>query len=144
MESFYIIVSIVTVVFLIFLLTVVGIIMKNTKQTQQFPPNIEQCPDMWIPDGSYCHFDGVNSGVYTSTNGKYLSEGTVKYDENYKGDKVPFFTKGGTDNIQSTTINPSDTKWSNTGVSTICAQNEWAKKYGIQWSGITELNTCSK
>lgn len=143
MDTFYIIVSVVTVVSLILVLTVVGVMMKNTKKTQQFPPNTEQCPDMWIPDSSYCHFNGVNSGTY-GVDGKYLKEGTVKYDENYNGNKVPFFTNGGDPKYNSTTISPSSTKWSTTGVSTLCAQHDWAKKYGIQWSGISELNNCSK
>jgi hypothetical protein len=139
MDLFYIIVSVVSVIVLIFLLIVVGLMMKSSKSTQQFPSNIEQCPDMWIPDGSFCHFNGVNSGVY-EVEGKYLKEGTTRFDEKYTGDKVPFFKSGGTSG--STTIIPSDTKWSSSGVSAICAQNEWAKKYGIQWTGITELNTC--
>jgi len=142
MEMFYIIVSVVMIVILILGLTAVGIMMKNTKKTQQFPPNIELCPDRWIPDTSYCHFNGANSGAY-GVSANYLKEGNTLYDNSYKGSTAPFFTNGGTSNTNSTTINPSDSRWANTGVSTICAQHTWAKKYGIQWSGISELNSCN-
>jgi hypothetical protein len=71
MDFFYIIVSVITVGLLVLVLTVVGLMMRNSKKSQQFPPNIEQCPDMWIPDGSFCHFNGTNQGNYISE-GKYL------------------------------------------------------------------------
>lgn len=145
MELFYIIVSIATVIILIISLTFVGLMMRNGKKTQQFPPNVEQCPDRWIPDGSYCHFNGVNNGTY-AFDGKFLKEGASKYEgtSTEQGNVVPFFVKGGTQELQnSTTIEPSSSKWTSTGVSSICAQNKWATKYGIQWSGISQLNNCS-
>jgi hypothetical protein len=155
MELFYIIVSVVTVIILILLLTFVGLMMRNGKKTQQFPPNIEQCPDMWIPDGSYCHFNGVNSGTYEVSN-NYLKDGTTVYNKDTVGstdtniktkiDKTaPYFVVGGSTDLlkNTTTIEPANSKWSTSGVSAICEQNKWATKYGIQWSGISQLNNCT-
>jgi hypothetical protein len=157
MELFYVIVSVVTVIILILLLTFVGLMMRNGKKTQQFPPNIEQCPDMWIPDGSYCHFNGVNNGTYAiSTDKKYLKDGTMTYDNvtvssneapiKTKIDNTsPYFVLGGSTPLlkDTTTIEPANSKWSTSGVSAICQQNKWATKYGIQWSGISQLNNCT-
>lgn len=146
MELFYIIVSVVTVVILILLLTFVGLMMRNGKKTQQFPPNVEQCPDMWIPDGSYCHFNGVNNGTYViSDDKKYLSKNGTKCAGGFEPNVAPFFVNGGSTSLlqNSTTIEPANSKWSTTGVSAICQQNEWATKYGIQWSGISQLNNCA-
>lgn len=146
MELFYIIISVLAVIILIILLTFVGLMMKNGKKTQQFPPNVEQCPDMWIPDGSYCHFNGVNNGTYDIcfNGGKYLTENKNKCVAGYQPTSAPYFVDGGSSELlkNTTTIEPNNSKWSTSGVSGICQQNVWATKYGIQWSGISQLNNC--
>lgn len=141
MELFYIIVSVVTVIILILLLTFVGLMMRKGKKTQQFPPNVEQCPDMWIPDGSYCHFNGVNNGTYTiKPNTNYLKEREMTMDgSGTQINNSPYFVIG----TSSTTIEPNNSKWSTGGVSANCQKNLWATKYGIQWSGISQLNNCT-
>jgi len=70
MEYFYIVVSIIAVVALILALTFIGLMIQNGNNTQTFPSNTSQCPDLWIPDGSFCHFNGKNNGNYlTHTTG---------------------------------------------------------------------------
>jgi len=150
MKLFYLMVIIVSLVILILALTIIGVMMKKGTQTQTFPPNISQCPDMWIPDGSFCHFNGVNNGTYdiSSTNLKILTENNKHYI--YTESKppplvnpVPFFTYGGKEEyIDSTTINSFDPMWSSQGLSAKCSKKKWANKYGIQWSGISQYNEC--
>jgi len=136
MEFFYIIVSVIAVVVLILVLTFIGLMIKNGNKTQTFPPNTAQCPDLWIPDGSFCHYNGGNNGNYngftTTTN-----TNTIVYDKT-----PPFFTYGGLINTGSTTINTSDPQWETTGTSSNCAKKKWATSNNIQWSGITQLNSC--
>ena len=146
MNLFYLVVTTVFIVILILALTVTGLMMKNGTRTQIFPPNTAQCPDMWIPDGSFCHFNGVNYGTYSPT-GKYLKEGSTEYKYSNSSpppsnNPVPYFTYGGTNYLQSTTINSSDPQWNSNGLSAKCNQKKWANKYGIQWSGITQFNGC--
>ena len=150
MKLFYLMVIIVFLVILILSLTFIGVMMRTGTQTQKFPPNISQCPDMWIPDGSFCHFNGVNYGTYgvSSTNKRILTENNkpYSYTENNKpplDNPVPFFTYGGDrEYIKSTTIDSFDPKWSSQGLSTKCSKKKWANKYGIQWTGISQNNEC--
>lgn len=97
MEFFYIVVSIVAVIVLILALTFIGIMINNGKQTQSFPPNTSQCPDLWIPDGSFCHFNGFNNGnykSYTSGVGKRPAGTHINNIGNFLGDSNN--VKGGT------------------------------------------------
>jgi len=189
MEFFYIVVSVLAVIILILALTFIGLMIQNGNKTQKFPPNMSQCPDLWIPDGSYCHYNGLNNGTYVtydkgvetkdSTNeGKFLGDKKIttngtyvdKYDFSqidntyskkplknkldngritkiepimtYPMNTAPFFTYGGTINTNSTTINPYDPQWGTSGLSANCAKKKWAKLNNIEWSGITQLNTC--
>jgi hypothetical protein len=170
MEFFYIVVSVLAVIILILALTFIGLMIQNGNKTQTFPPNTSQCPDLWIPDGSYCHYNGLNNGTYISSDrgvgngveksntGKFImnSSGTV-YDfsqttsgfypassdgvsiKSFPMNTAPFFTYGGKN---STTINPFDPQWGTFGLSADCAKKKWAKLNNIEWSGITQLNTC--
>jgi hypothetical protein len=116
--------------------------MKTGTQTQKFPPNSSQCPDMWIPDGSFCHFNGVNYGTYgvSSTNNRVLTENNKPLSLD---NSVPFFTYGGNkEYADSTTINSFDPKWGSQGLSSKCSKKKWANKYGIQWTGISQYNEC--
>jgi hypothetical protein len=188
MEFFYIVVSVLAVIILILALTFIGLMIQNGNKTQKFPPNTSQCPDLWIPDGSYCHYNGLNNGTYvtytsgvgattgSTNNGNFLGDKTItngtyvnKYDFSQIGitnDKptkytvtngsttssssiathpmntAPFFTYGGTINKNSTTINPFDPQWGTAGLSADCAKKKWAKLNNIEWSGITQLNSC--
>jgi hypothetical protein len=147
MNLFYLVVITVSIIILILSLTLIGLMMKNGTETQTFPPNTSQCPDRWIPDGSFCHFNGVNHGTYTPE-GKYLKEGSTKYDYTSQNppptnNPVPYFTYGGDNKYSnSTTINSSDPLWNSNGLSLKCNQKKWANTYGIQWSGITQYNGC--
>jgi len=187
MEFFYIIVSLIAVVVLILVLTFIGLMIQNGNKTQTFPPNTSQCPDLWIPDGSYCHYNGLNNGTYVSdtsgvnsNSGNFLGDNPTtaigssyinKYDfsqmgssgskyyskiskiesssstsntdiTSYPMNKVPFFTFGGLINTNSTTINTNDPQWEKTGISSNCAKKKWATSNNIQWSGISQLNSC--
>lgn len=129
MELFYIITSIAAIVVLILALTFIGIMITNGNKKQTFPPNIEQCPDKWIPDGSFCYFNNVNNGDYTVNSN--MLEFTTDNKSPY------FFTSGG-----KTAINPFDSKWTSNGLTSTCNQKSWANIHGIQWSGISQSNTC--
>jgi hypothetical protein len=152
--NWFFIISIIAIIVLIISLTFVGVMMKKTNQTQLFPASVSQCPDLWIPDGSFCHFNGVNNGTYNiselnidkSINGNFLknnSNGTI-YDSTNITTDTPFFTTGGNNEYinSTTTINPYDPKWSSKGMSSNCLQKEWATINNIQWSGIREYNNC--
>ena len=153
MELFYIVTFVIAIVVLILALTFIGIMIKDGNKTQSFPPNTAQCPDMWIPDGSFCHFNGINNGNYSSVTtginsnqGNFLkdSQDTI-YDFTVSANpdnQPPFFTSGGSNNLNSTTINPFDSNWSLTGLSVNCAQKKWANTNSIQWSGVSQLNNC--
>lgn len=172
MEFFYIVVSIMSVIALILSLTAIGLMIQNGNKTQTFPPNTSQCPDLWIPDGKYCHYNGQNKGNYKSYDtgltdpGKFLGDDPTsvnfidKYDltsstkptetknsvrttiNDNPMKTVPFFTNGGSIYTNSTTINTSDSQWETTGLSANCAKKKWANSNNIEWSGISQLNTC--
>jgi len=130
MELFYIVVSVIAIVVLILSLVFIGFMVKNGNQTQTFPPNSSQCPDLWIPDGSFCKFNGLNNGSIP------FASGTNKL--------TPIVTDTHLNNDGSATkINPYDESiWGTSGLASSCAQQKWARTNGIEWSGISQLNTC--
>jgi len=124
MDLFYIIVLTVAVIVLILVLTYMGLAMKNSSVTAPYPGSQEICPDYWnIVDGNYC--------VIPSTGKK---------------------NKGNTDAITSAdtyglssdgkSINFQNSLWGSTGVSSVCAQQKWANKFGVVWDGVTNYNGC--
>ena len=149
MNWFYIIVSIIAIIILILSLTFVALMMKKNNQNQTFPSNTSQCPDLWIPDGSFCYFNGLNYGNYNRTNvdsknnpGHFLSDSVNIYDVNYSNthfNTSPFFTSN---NISNTTINPFDERWGQFGMTATCFQKQWATTNNIEWTGIREYNNC--
>jgi hypothetical protein len=144
MNWFYIVVSSIAVIILILSLAFVGVMMKKSNTSQSFPSSISQCPDLWIPDGSFCHFNGVNNGTYNiSTDPKQLrkSNGDAI---TLSATEAPFFTNGyvNANYSQTTTINPFDEKWNINGVTPSCNQKQWAVINNIQWTGVREYNSC--
>jgi len=133
MDIFYIIVLTIAVVLLILILTYVGLTMRSVKATSQtFPPNAASCPDYWSvskTDVSLCVVPNVGfknvGSIYDSKGGVTLKPTTTfGYDSSKK------------------TIDFTNTAWSNTGATTMCAQKQWANTYGVMWDGVSNSNSC--
>jgi hypothetical protein len=146
MEIFYIVVLSVSVFILILALTFVGLIMRNTKNTVVFPSSMSQCPDLWIQDGSYCKFNGKNSGTYQNGTGdnytRLLSTSTPNkyYTRDVDSAEPPYFIFDA--NRGRSIFSAFDNKWNSNGTTDICAKKEWANANDIQWTGIKEYNNC--
>jgi len=123
MDLFYIIVLTVAIVVLILVLTYMGLAMRNST-TVGYPGSQEMCPDYWtLTDASNCI-------IPTSGKNRGININNISVDDTYglSSDRA--------------SINFQDQKWGGTGVSTICAQQKWANKYGIIWDGVTNYNGC--
>ena len=135
MQMFYFIVSIIAIVILILLLTIIGLVMRSSKKTVVFPSSQSQCPDMWIPDGNQCIFNGKNKGSFTTDTSKpYLFTTIDDYVKN--GSIIK------NDYNDYSVIDLSSSVWTTGGGTKLCGQNKWANKHNIQWSGIKEYNNC--
>jgi hypothetical protein len=139
MNWFYLIISVIAVIVLILSLAFVGVIMKKSEQATVFPSSASQCPDMWIPDGSNCIFNGVNSGTYavSTTNSKKFADDTASTTST----TAPYFVTG-TTSTNNSIITPSDPRWATGTTSAICSQSKWANINNIQWTGVREYNNC--
>jgi hypothetical protein len=87
-------------------------------------------------------YSGINAGSIYSSGNSFV--GGI----NYVGGNMYLpttFTKTpgfGGNTVINSYINFNDPKWNSSGVSSICAQKNWANKYGITWDGVTNFNGC--
>jgi len=125
--DFYSIIIIIALVILILLLTLFGVFYKDITH-QPFPYTQDACPKLWNMDTSgLC----VNpSSTDASTN--YIASGVSWQD-------TPGYVFSGRGSFD--TNNPS---WGTYGgaKNQICGKQKWAKKYGIDWNGVTSYNGC--
>lgn len=144
MNWFYTVVLVIAVVILILSLAFVGVMMKKSNATQSISSSVSQCPDLWIPDGSFCHFNGLNGGTYniSTTNRRQMADSSGN--AILRSTISPFFTNGYVDVSfnGATTINPFDERWNINGITPVCNQKQWAVINNIQWTGIREYNSC--
>ena len=126
MNSFYIIVLSIATVVLILLLLVVGLLLNRGITKKGFPPVANQCPDNWTIDNS------GNCIVPTTGN---IGDGN----SNVSTTIAPHIFK-----IDNTikAFDPTNTLWSSTGGSSICAKKTWANSKNIAWDGIDNYNSC--
>ena len=129
MDLFYTIVLSVATIVLIVLLTYIGIqLSKPSVTVPSFPPSYSNCPDFWDVNGNVC--------VIPSSVGRNI--GTI-YDIN----NILTLTSTNTFGLSqdNKTVDFNDKHWG-TGASLKCAQQKWAKSYGILFDGITNFNNC--
>jgi len=115
MEPFYFIVSGVTTIILIILLTLIGIMMSKPNNQELYPTGKLTCPDYWVYSDTSCTWASINAPIGTN-----LSS-TDTY--GWSGKTIDF----------------SDSKWKND----ICGYKRWAKKYRVNWDGVTNYNGCT-
>jgi hypothetical protein len=130
MNSFYMIVLSIATVVLILLLLVVGLLLNRGITKKAFPPVANQCPDNWTIDVS------GNCVVPTTTTGNV---GVNSF--NVSSTKAPYLFLSSVDNTTKA-FDPTNTLWSSSGVSSICAKKTWANSNNIAWDGVDNYNSC--
>jgi hypothetical protein len=143
MEAFYKITILVTIVFLILALTVIGILMGKKANVLIYPPVMNECPDYWTFDGSYCIVPNVkckdedkkslNKKIECSQN---LLNGIEEIDALTK-ENTPGYVSTMKDNMTTFKIDFNNKDWKG-----LCDKNKWAKKYKIVWDGVSNYNSC--
>jgi len=123
MDVFYLIVLSIAVVLLILILTFIGLLMRNQRKGEIFPPVSNTCPDGWT--------------VATDSNSCIIPT------------SVPTAFAGITDSntpgrsADKSAIDFSNSGWTGLGgKSAICAKRNWANTYGVVWDGVSNYNSC--
>ena len=117
MASFQGIVIIVAVLLLIISLILIGVLLVKSKNTEQWPPLVGDCPDYWIDtsgNGSNCvNLKDLGTCNAIAGDGKHL---TMDFSV------APY-----------------------TGADSVCQKYSWANSCGITWDGITSgvTNPCT-
>ena len=131
MEAFYKITIVVMIVFLILILTVIGILMAKKSNVLVYPPVVNQCPDYWTYDGSFCVVpdspDQINAFPIVKADATKATTPGIKK-------RTDAITKK-----DIYTIDFNDSGWQGT-----CSQKLWANKNNIVWDGVSNYNSCSK
>lgn len=97
------------IIILILLLIFIGIAMKDTKDTVDWPPIVGECPDYWVD------LSGNGSACFNSHSlGKCNLPGNANEKNVMNFDTDPF-----------------------NGANGLCSKYKWAKTCGITWDGIT-------
>ena len=105
--NFQRIILIIAVILLILCLILIGMVLVNSKSTQQWPPMVGDCPDYWVDLSG----NGANC-----VNVKNL--GSCNFD-NTKPQTMDF------------------TQSAFTGSNGLCAKYKWANSCQLSWDGIT-------
>ena len=144
MEAFYKITILITIVFLILALTVIGILMGKKANVLSYPPVMNECPDYWTFDGSYCIVpntkckDQQNPDKQIECNqNQNLLNGITSIDS-LNEQNTPGFKKDTKDNMTTFKIDFNDKNWKTT-----CEKTKWAKTYNIVWDGVSNYNSCA-
>jgi hypothetical protein len=142
MEAFYKITILVAIVFLILALTVIGILMGKKANVLIYPPVMNECPDYWTYDGSYCIVP--NKGCPTSSDPSKFKDcsgnvlnglNTITSVNTQNTPGIKFQTNP--DKSTTVKIDFKDAGWTGT-----CAQMQWANKNNIVWDGVSNYNSC--
>ena len=128
MDVFYLTISTIAIIFLILILTFFGIMMKTHNKGSPFPPVVSPCPDYWNVG-----IDGKCSAT-AKTGGTFFNTGTLTMPLPSTG--APYTTSGNS-------FDPQDVRWSQGGKSILCAQRDWCLQNSIEWSGVSNYNSCS-
>jgi hypothetical protein len=141
MDAFYIIVLTVAVILLIGVLAFIGVRMtKGLSNVTIYPPTSLPCPDYWAQNtdsngNTVCVIPpyiapGSSSPIPSNTGKIYNSNG------------VNTLTLTSTPGNTGNAINFTDSMWSTSGKSDVCAKKQWANKYLIQWDGVSNFSNC--
>lgn len=139
MDAFYIIVLTVAVILLIGVLAFIGVRMtKGLSNITIYPPTSLPCPDYWAQStdskgNTVCiippYVATDSSSPMPSNTGKiYGSDGvnTLKSTPGQAGNSINF----------------TDSMWSTSGKSDVCAKKSWANDNLIQWDGVSNFSNC--
>lgn len=131
--DFYTIVLIIAIVLLIVILAFIGIKMSTAKYSNStnapFPPVVSTCPDYWKVDGSNCIIPTngkTNTGTIYDTHGNTVLSSSSTYGYVAGNNYIDF----------------NNSMWGTMGKTSVCQQKDWAGKYNIIWSGISNYNNC--
>jgi hypothetical protein len=141
MDNFHTIVLSIAAVLLIILLTFIGILMGNQASNQTFPTEQNQCPDYWqisTNDATkgHCVIPDLKSKLNC---GNLYDGGMLTADMSNPSITPGFASIKNTDNTIVNSINFNDAGWSGG----VCAKRNWARKYQIEWDGISNYNSCT-
>lgn len=146
MDSFYLGISITAVLTLIIVLTVIGLMARQIRKKVVFPPTSAKCPDYWLTssDGKSCvipvgmNNENINLGAYTTDTNKYRG--------------MPTSVTPGVDADNNKILDFHSPDWefknfrSPNRIAFIkdpsCVLTAWSTLNGIQWDGISNLNSC--
>ena len=132
--SFYVYVIIIMLIVLTISLVGMGVMITKEDTNMKYPPTTNTCPDYWNVDMcGNCIFPGMgkrNSGTYAK--------------DALLANKPPFpILNTYLDPSGQWVFNSTSTQWTAaTGMSTICAQQDWAKTSGVLWDGVSNYNSC--
>ena len=121
MDIFYIVVSSIAIIVLILILTVIGLMMKYQNHVDVYPPFQSQCPDYWTVNAN-----GTCSQPNAPQNIKPLNGLPTTYNASNDIYKSNIVTSG-----------PSNNLAFDFSGNTLCDNNRWAKKYLIEWDGVS-------
>ena len=119
MELFYTITLTIAILLLIIILAYLGLKIRGSALTQNYPPQTSSCPDGWTSNGigGNCIIPNITPTPYN-------------------------FNSSDTFGLGVNTVDFSNSGWYHNNTSSICNKNAWAGKYGITWDGITNYNGC--
>lgn len=146
--NFYTIVVVVAASILILCLIGMGIIMNSANKSAPFPPGKGPCPDGWVVSGNTCLIPNASDEKDSAGNPIVLNIGKLKDDS---AQRTFFQDPKNTPGITvsklgllsgESSVDFSNSGWSNGVLSTTCNQAKWARDYGISWDGITNYNGC--
>ena len=124
--GFYNIVIIIALFILILLLILFGVFF-NKFSSRPFPDSQDNCPKLWNDDTSSNCMNPVDSSSNRLPQFGAWNSDTPGY--------VPFINGG---------FNTNDEGWNSYdgAKNEICGKQKWAKKYNVEWNGVTTYNDC--
>ena len=159
-DPFYMAVITVAIIFLLIILISIGVMMSTLKSLDNYPPIQNTCPDYWdiSANASFCTFPtgttSLNQGqnIKTSINGAVYLDGSSPFVQSWAphlnmtsalGEK--YQDRGNNaNNFKYLQLNNNESGWQriSPGLTTRCAQKQWALNNGIVWDGVSNFNGC--
>jgi len=146
MTTFQYVVLIIASLILIISLSIIGYILNMKSTNSTFPPSQNTCPDGWrlAPLGEnmngYLSNNAASSAtcIFKTATSTTSNLGTLIPDKFTPG----IITKSGTLANDPIGIDFANSYYVNGRGSILCNKKNWANKYGIQWDGVTNNNSC--
>jgi hypothetical protein len=135
--DFYQIVILIAIAALSMIMIWFAYTIRNGNNTSTFPPVSNVCPDTWTQmnnDNSTvtCTATSTNTNMGTAESGGTLPSDSSSDDPTYTYTASP----------ATYVMYPNSARWSNSGITPVCAQKRWTDAYQIQWSGVSNTNAC--